>query len=741
MLRGARNFLRLVVLCMTPFTVQAQSDSLAHQKNEIQLREISVTHTKESGRAKQQTDGSMVLGQAQIYSLPALLGEHDPIRAVQMLPGVQSGNEGARGIFIRGGSPDQTLLLLDGAPVYNPSHLYGFISVFNADAVEQVHLYKDSYPSRYGGRLSSVVDVTANGGDTTLKGVFSLGIITSRFHLEGPLTPKKKTTFAVSLRGCYAGLFSGPLSKKQFESAGSSGSIKYFFGDANFKLVHRFSQRTKAELSFFTNSDYYSFEQRTHTDSSKYREDYGLKQSIYWNNYVASLRVLHVFNEQWQMRQTVAFSNYQISTTEKQWQTYNYFVQPTYNSNTFSNSKHQSYVRDLSWRADVSFKTAEQTFKTGAGFVNRWFETGRLDYDLQNDFNGHLVYRLNGTQINTQEVFLYAEDEYRPDKRWLINGGFHVNLYVTEKKVFPSFLPRLNIIYNPVAEFYLRASAAGLQQNLHLLTAASSNILNDHWVPATNTAAPETGWNFSAGMQHKLPQHFEWSIDGFYRIMNNVIDYKNGADQTSFYKAWQTQIVTAGTARSYGAEFYIARTAGRITGSISYSLAWSQRKFEGENHNQYFPYKYDRRHNLAAQINYRFAKNFEVGLAYVYGSGNTFTLPLQTYHSFGVVHSYNHYLAQGVTNPSQNDLINVYGGRNNARLPSYQHLDFSFTFRKRIKKLEHSFNLSVYNVYNHFNIFTIYAQRTTQPDGTLQVTYKKVSLLPVIPSVSYTIKF
>ncbi len=708
-------------------------------RTDLQLAEVAITERKQMLNALHDASGVITLTKQNFNSLPAFLGENDPVRAIQMQPGVQSGNEGARGIFIRGGSPDQNLILLDGAPVYNPSHVYGFISVFNGDAIDKIEVYKDRYPSRYGGRLCSVIDIGVSDGDTAkLNGTFSLGLVTSRLNLNGPLTKDKRTTFSVSLRGCYIGLFTAPISSRQYKATGFSGSISYYFADVNAKIVHRFSAKTKLAINFFANNDFYSFKRSFSSATTTYTENGLVQNDISWANYVASAAVVHSFNSRWQMKHQFSFSRYQITTRDKD----NYRqTRATYDYYNYNNADTRSYINDIAYRADGTYTTGQQTFTMGAAVTGRFFETGKGNYGNNNVSSGANVYRLNGSLYKTIDAGLYAEDQYHPNEYWLISGGFYANIYNVQGRTFGSLLPRVSVLYNPVAKFYLRASASGLTQNMHLLATASSNILNDYWVPATTAAKPETGWNFSGGMMHKLPLNFEWSVDGFYRLMNNVLEYNNSKSQSSIYQPWEEQVLTGGKGRSYGAEFYVARTKGRVTGSVSYTLSWSERKFESLNEGKFFPYKYDRRHNLAAQMVFLVGRHFELGVAYVYGSGNRLSLPVQSYHTFNGINYYDYTVAIGQGSGNQNDVVTIYGGRNNARLPSYQHLDVSFTYRKRIKRLEHAFNFSVYNVYNHYNIFAVYADYRSNPDGSRSIVYKKLSLFPVLPSLSYTIKF
>lgn len=692
--------------------------------------------------AKHQPAGVITLRRENFNSLPSFLGENDPMRAVQMQPGVQSGNEGSRGIFIRGGSPDQNLMLLDGAPVYNPSHVYGFISVFNGDAVDRIDIFKNTYPSKFGGRLCSVLDLKMDEGDSAkLHGTFSFGLVTSRLHLNGPLTKKKQTTFSFSARGCYVGLYTSPISKRQYSKSGYTGNIYYYFADVNAKIVHRFSVNTKLELNFFTNNDIYVFIRNSNSDYTPYHNLDEVKHQINWANYVSSAALTHRFNDVLSFTNRISFSRYIVRNEDRSYYEQTSDVDTSYRWLSESSAESKSYINDISWRSDLVFETEKQKFSAGAGLTGLIFETGKGTYRYENPFIGSLYGELKNGEVKSLDAFLYGEEEYHFSEKFSVSAGFHTRVYTVQKKTFVSFLPRAHVLYNPVAKFFLRASVSGLSQNMHLLATSSSDILNDLWVPATANAKPENGWNYSAGMLHKLPLGFEWSIDGFYRHMENLIEYKDGAESNSASKPWSEQIVTGGKGRSYGAEIYFARAKGRITGSIAYTLAWSQRKFAELSNGNFYPYKYDRRHNVAAQINFLIGKHFEIGASWVYGSGNMYTLPLQSYHSWIAAYWHNINVSQGVLNDSYSELITLYNGKNNFRLPAYHHLDISFTYRLQKKNLEHAFNISVYNIYNRFNIFSVYSDYRSNPDGSRSIVFKQLSLFPVLPSVLYTIKF
>ena len=717
-------------------------------KNDLQMNDVVIVDKAKLRSADHDASGTITLRKENFLSVPALLGENDPMRAVQMQPGVQSGNEGATGIFVRGGSPDQNLILIDGTPVLNPSHIYGFVSVFNGDAIDKLDVYKDSSPARFGGRLGSVMDVEMDPGNANrFEGSVSIGVITSRFHLEGPLDKKHTTTFSLSVRGCYVGLFTGPISEHQYKASGYSGSIGYYFDDVNFKVAHKFSDKDQLEFSYFSNNDFYAFGRQTNSDnnskSNEIKTSNYTSQAIDWSNYVTSLSWRHKFNERWNIKTSVNFSDYNFtSTTQSNWDEQYISYKDEYRD--FNTTQLKSYVAELSIKSDVEFRPDHmQVFRMGAEAMGMQFETGKGQADFLSGYN---KFTNSSTPAyskfaRAEQGIAYFEDNIQPNEKWLINCGFHMNDYNVQGKNFFTFLPRANITFSPVKNFSLRASVSGVSQNLHLLTTSSTDILSDNWVPALSSAPPETGWNYSGGVIQKLPLNFEWSVDGFYRSMKNLINYAEGADYSFLNSPWDQQIVTKGIGRAYGLETYVARSFGRVTGSVAYTLAWSDRKFDGLNNGNWFEYKYDRRHDIAVQLNFKVNKHIELGSAWVYGSGTMVTLPVQYYNSWNAISYYNSNVQNGNPAPQTGEELPVYTAKNGYRLPSYQHLDFSFIYKFKVKKLEHVLNVSIYNAYNHFNVFAVYGSYSVDANGNTIIVYKKLSLFPVLPSFSYTLKF
>lgn len=724
-------------------------------KTDLQLKEVVVVDKQKLKAADHNNDGVITLRRENFLSLPPLLGENDPIRAVEMQPGVQSGNEGATGIFVNGGSPDQNLILLDGAPVFNPAHIYGFISVFNGDAIDRIDIYKDAYPAMFGGRLSSVMDVTgAEGSGNKLTGDFTIGLVTSRLHLDGPLDKSHKTIISASLRGSFIGAFTYPISGYEYKKVDNiSGGVSYYFEDVNLKLTHQFSDKDKLQWSFFENNDFYNLLQHNPISSSSYSGYYQIFSKVDWSNYVSSLAWTHHFSEKWQWKNSLSFSDYIFQPFQSNGPDKTYTSTPSEQSFSYSGYAGLSYIRQYTFASEAGYTpNAVQQLKLGGGCDGQQFLTGGGNSSLNSGTTTitgatsattatTTVQPLNSESISPFETFAYVQDEIRPSEHWLINCGFRLQDYYVENHNYFSLLPRVNVVLTPVRNFSVRAAVSGLTQDLHLLTPSNTDVLNEYWVPATPIAPPESGWNYSLGVIQKLPLNFEWSVDGFYRTMKNLIDYQDGADYSFRTSNWEQQIATGGTGKAYGLETYVARSFGRVTGSVAYTLAWSDRKFSTLNNGNWYPYTYDRRHDIAAQLNFLVNKHIELGAAWVYGSGNMVTLPIQNYNTWGGANAVQQNVLGGYTAPEYQEQISGSTPRNSYRLPSYQHLDLSFTYKWKKKQLEHLFNFSIYNVYNHFNVFEVYSLPETGPNGATTQKYQELGLFPILPSLSYSLKF
>ncbi len=685
----------------------------------------------------QDETGIITLKAENIQMLPSTFGEHDLVKAVQMLPGVQSGNEGVSGIFVRGGSPDENIVLLDGATVYNPSHLYGFISVFNSDAVSSVSLHKSDYPAQFGGRLGSVMDVQTAEGDTgAYKGSFTVGLLTSRAHFEGPLK-KPNTTLSISARGCYVGAYLGPLSAMQFKKAGYQGNVSYFFYDLNVRLVHHFKPGTSVALMFFMNDDRYKLTTGSAFHSTNEDEVSTSTKTLGWKNYAASADFKQRVGSRVDFEQLIAFSRYELDNGNNYRYTYD---QQHYHYEQLSKWLHHSYVNELTIKPEFVFRlTSHHVLRGGLSYHFRQFQTGRIDGEYYRSNFDSSTYVQAAELINTHHINAYLQYDLNPVKWFALQTGVRLSSYMVKglNWLYPQY--RINVQLMPIDAFGFRAATSTADQPIHMLTNSTNDIALDYWVPATALLKPQTGWQASAGIMGKIRRAFSWSIDGFYKSMHGLTDLKQGSTFEKAGNAWENEVLTNGDGRAYGMEIFFAKTGYKLNVQLAYTLQWSERKFAELNDGKYFPYGFDRRHDLAIAASYHFNDHWDASIDWVYGTGNRYTLPVQFYSSYGTL-DYNNYLySVNGFYPTGGESVTAYNPKNSYTLPAFHHLDVGCNYRKRHGKLEHVLNISIYNVYSRQNVFSVYTDYRLDDAGNFKLHIKQLSLFPILPSVSYTL--
>lgn len=708
----------------------------------------------------------------EIKKLPALLGEVDVLKIIQLMPGVQSGTEGTSGIYVRGGGPDQNLILLDGVPVYNVSHLGGFFSVFNADAVRNVELIKGGFPARYGGRLSSVVNITLKEGNKNhLKAEGSIGLISSKLTIEGPLGKKKKTSFIVSGRRTYIDLLTRPLIKAAGKQTGSysngedattnfsySGTGGYFFYDLNAKVNHQLTKKDRLYLSFYSGRDIGDSKTEGQDQTIKTNGDitsesnYDDEFSINWGNLITALRWNHEFSPRLFANSTFTLSRYDFKTGNKSESDYFYVNQDqtgmpidTFMSDDLFDFSYGSKVIDLGGKIDFDFLPSPNHYvKFGTNFTHHNFLPGELKYKEEygnGEFNVDTSFAAQ--KIKANEIFVYAEDDYKVNDKFKINVGLHASLFDVQDTVYTSLEPRISARYLVKPNLSLKGSLVRMTQYLHLLTNASLALPTDLWVPPTNKVGPQRSWQFALGAAQTFDNTYEVSLEGYYKKITDILAYREGSSITLIGDDWEDG-VTVGDGWSYGAELFLQKKKGRTTGWIGYTLSWSKRQFAGKQHpnipdlyfeplnfGEIFPYKYDRRHDLSIAVTHKHNDKWDFSGAFVYGTGNAITLPRVEYlANTNVENNYGGFYGSQPT-------IEENPGRNSHRIPAYHRLDLSVTKKSKPKKWGYGYwNLSVYNIYNRKNIFFIY-RSDDFINGERQTGFKQLSPFTIIPSVSY----
>lgn len=673
-----------------------------------------VIKSKKSAPIQESTQMSKIeLSVATLKKLPAFLGEVDILRSIQLLPGIQAGSEGQTGIYVRGGGPDQNLILLDGIPVYNASHLFGFFSVFNADAVNSVDVYKGGFPARYGGRLSSVIDIRMKEGNKKeLRGSLGIGLIASRLMLEGPINKKKdKGSWMISGRRTYIDILAAPLIKASLQGDGGAG---YYFYDLNAKANYQLGKKDHIYLSAYTGQDrfYFNFSE---AQSTKF------KGSIDWGNFTGLLRWNHVFSSK-------VFGNLSATQSRYQFSVFNKITSKDFNNKESSFSAlYASKIRDWALKYDIDYvPNTKHYIKTGISSTFHRFVPGALQVkntDFPSD-NIDTAFNI----VNAPELDLYVEDDIEFTAKWKANIGLHLSGFKTKQNWYASWQPRVSTRYLITPMLSAKASFASMAQFIHLLTNNGIGLPTDLWVPVTDRIKPQQSHQVAVGLAQSLANDYEISVEGYYKWMKNIIDYKDGVSFLNTNQSWEDK-VEMGKGWSYGGELFIQKKSGRLTGMMGYTLSWTNRQFPTINFGKRYPYKYDRRHDFKIAGVYHVSKKIELSADWVYGTGNAISMPLFRYNT-----------ASGY-NPGSNfggDIF-YYGDRNNFRMRAYHRMDLGINFIKAKKNGgERIWNISVYNAYSRRNPYFIYSDYNYTQQ---KYNFRQISLFPILPSFSYNLKF
>ncbi|NSL85882.1 TonB-dependent receptor [Chitinophaga sp. Mgbs1] len=672
----------------------------------------------------------MTITGAMVQAMPRLLGEPDLLKSLQLMPGVKQGTEATSALLVRGGTPDQNLILLDGAPLYNPMHLMGLFSTFNTSILKDVTLYKGAFPARYGGRLSSVIDVSTKDGDMhKMHGDFSIGLLSTQATLEGPIR-KGKTTFVLSGRRSYP-----DLGAKLYLNAAGDRPEKFRlnFYDVNAKLHHKFSDRDKIYLSFYTGRDQMFTKHRFTDDANRKgnaNPDYYLTDAgAYAGNISGTIRWNHVYSPK-------LFSNVMLIGSDYYFRSV--FSQEGRNQDKGYTDYQQlkSGIRDYGAKADFEYQPVPaHAIRAGADIMLRRFTPGTLR-TRQTDQEVVTADSINNNRdIYGTEINLYAEDEWELSQRLKVNGGLHFSAFYVEGRSYYSLQPRLNARYLLPGNWALKASYSRMTQYIHLLANNSITLPTDLWVPVTDKVKPQDADQFALGIARNLfKDKFEFSVEGYYKKMHGVIEYKEGADYLTSSKGdtWQSQ-VAAGNGQSYGVELLLQKKSGRLTGWLGYTLAWANRNIPLVNRGRDFPYKYDRRHDLHIVAVYKLRKGIELSGSWTLQSASPFTIPVGIYEKAGLpLSAHESYYPQ----PHVQE-INT---RNNMRLRPYHRLDLGISFIKYKRNgLIRTWNVSVLNAYNQFNPFFYYVDKFEYEKA--RVSLNAINLIPVMPSISYSLKY
>ncbi len=650
----------------------------------------------------------------QIKAIPALLGEKDVLKVVQLMPGVHAGNEGSSGFYVRGGGADQNLIILDDATVYNAYHLFGFFSIFNGDALKSVELTKGGFPARYGGRLSSVLEMQMKEGNKQeFHGEAGIGLISSRLTLEGPII-KGKSSFLVSGRRTYIDALIYPFLPPE-------NKFGYFFHDFNAKVNYDINPNNRLYLSgYFGKDKFYA----------KFNDGNGGsdKASMDWGNATATLRWNHLWNDQLFSNTSFIFTNYTLGIGYEQ----------HFQNDDFT-LKYHSGIQDVSLKHDFDFAPGPNHFiKFGAVSTYHKFTPSAIvvksSYAPDNQFDQKI--------LEAYESGVYIEDDWTMTSRLKVNLGFRLSHFNTQKKHYFRPEPRVAARFMIDENSSVKACFTIMNQYLHLLSNTGIGLPTDLWVPATANVKPQQSWQVAAGYARDVPKYKSMiSAEVYYKKSTDVLGYKDGASfllLDAFGESdeiqWEKN-VTAGTGESYGFELLVQRKVGKFTGWIGYTISWTTLQFDSINFGKKFYARYDRRNDISLVGIYKLNDHITLSATWVFGTGAAITLPTAEY----IVTD--HDPASGQQAQPDNAwqwYVSDYGEKNSFRMAPYHRMDVGVQFHKQMKHWERTFEVSFYNLYNRKNPFFYYIG---YDDITNERRLKQVSLFPIIPSVSWTIKF
>lgn len=689
---------------------------------------------------------SLSLSTKEIQQLPALLGEKDVFKTLMLMPGVQSASEGTSGIYVRGGGPDQNLVILDEATIYNASHLLGFFSIFNGDAIKSVELIKGGFPARYGGRLSSVIDmVMKDGNKDSYHCEGGVGLISSHLMVEGPLA-KNKASFMVSGRATYLTLLAKPIMKHALDGAG----VGYYFFDINGKVNYNISKKDRLYLSAYYGQDKFSMESDIRQSS---REREKVRLGLFWQNATATARWNHLFSNKAFSNLSFVFSDYQMNTYNRSKITSS--ANPA--DNIAFSSNFTSGIRDYTLKYDVSYQF-NPTHRLLAGATVIYHVARPNAMVVKSDTSS--MKRVE--KENALEYALYVEDEINFRNKFRINPGIRMTCFSVPHKTYFSPEPRLSMSYNFLPNLALKASYAMMSQSMTLLNTSTIGLPTDLWVPITDKVKPQRSQQVALGVHYDLRNpRLSFSIEGYYKSMNNILAYKEGAsffmdmietmmenqpaNTTNFQNRW-SQNVTSGKGWSYGVEFLVRKEIGKVTGWVGYTLSWTKQQFDELNFGKPYFARYDRRHDVSIVVMYSPTPKINLSASWVFASGNAVTLPSSIYMYYTLTDHLN--LSENVNNDITNTVFQGftenYGDKNNVRMKPFHHLDIGVQFLKPHKKNKGQsiFEVSIYNVYNYKNPFFYFvgSEYDEQAQNSVPVI-KQICIFPIIPTFTYSFKF
>lgn len=667
--------------------------------------EVVITGEKQDQNVTDPQMGAQKVDMKEANKLPVLFGEKDVLKTIQLLPGIKSGGDGGSGFYVRGGSADQNLILLDEAPVYNASHLLGFFSTFNSDAIKDVTVYKGNNPAQYGGRVASVLDVKMNDGNNQKYHVSGgIGLISSKLNVEGPIV-KDKSSFLITGRRTYADLF-----LKLSPDTTISNNTLYFY-DLNAKMNFTLNEKNRIFVSGYFG-----------------RDQIGIANAfgIGWGNATGTLRWNHIWNDRLFTNTSLIFSNYDYKIS---------ISSPTANFDITSK------IRDFNLKHEFQFfPNPKHVIRFGVNSIFHTVLPGQITATAETAINPIKLQDRYGLESG-----IYFSDEWNVAEKLNVTYGVRLSVFnvlgdgdyflfnnagtVTDTITYDKWEfgttyyvaePRVSFSYILNEKSSVKASYARNAQHLHLLSNATSTSPTDLWIMNSPTIKPEIADQVAAGYYRNFKDNtIEFSAEIYYKALQNQIDYKNGAN-TQGNELVEGELLF-GKGRAYGLELFLKKKTGRFTGWVSYTLSRSERQITEINDGNWYPVRQDRTHDVSLVGMFELTEKWSLAATWVYNTGNAVTFPSGKYYVDGNVQF-------------------LYSERNGYRMPAYHRLDFGATWqRKKTEKFESSWNFSIYNVYARENAYAIiFRESETDPNKTEAV---RIALFRIVPSVTWNFRF
>lgn len=718
------------------------------------LQEVVVTGQSTSKQSVLSTQmGALEINQQTIRSTPVMFGEADIIKTLQLTPGVSSGTEGTAGMYVRGGNVDENLFLIDGNPVYQINHIGGIFSAFNPEAISGMDFFKSGFPSRYGGRLSSVVDVHMKEGNMKeYHGSATIGLISGNLNFEGPIV-KDRTSFNISLRRTWLDVLSAPalaIANKITKKDGTRTRARYAFHDLNLKLNHIFNDRSRMYFSLYNGNDVLKGGTTDFPSQYDAEKDYNYDTdvSLRWGNIMATAGWTYVFNNRLFGKFSGVFTRYNSKLRSSDHDIEGKEGDEDYYER-FSENSTKNGITDLGLRTSFDYLPASSHhIRFGGDYLVHRFRpeyNHSSAFDKSQDFISEINKEYANDLLWGHEAGVFAEDDWSLSPSVRVNAGLRLSLFNVQGKTYTGLEPRVSFRWLLDKNLSFKASYSRMNQYVHLISNSFISLPTDAWMPVTRKLKPLLSDQVSAGFYYDLNKTYSFSVEGYYKTMENLLEYRDGHTFTPSYLNWENKLTT-GEGRSYGAEFMVRKETGRTTGWIGYGLSWADRQFDELNLGKRYPARFDNRHKLNIVVMHKISPKVEISAAWSYASGNHVTLSLENYLENG---SPNYVHSDGYNMPYSGSWgIDYYEGRNNYQLPAYHRLDLGIKiYRPKKKGRMGIWTVSIYNVYSRMNPFMIHKTDKEVRDPNSDYGYKfvpvfkTVGIMPIIPSISYTYKF